>query len=181
MDLDTNQVKLYNGNNQINTFQTQCQGRCSECVDTTSKNIEFISVPGHIQIPALFAVHESGDHRVECGSVRNSGVINLEAFLYAINLINADTNLLQNVQVGTTAFDTCTSSARGMRELSGLLTGVVSYDTDDSKLEGSFSTIVGVVGADTDDVTRDTAVLTGQYKYAQVSSNFIWIIIYNAL
>ncbi|XP_072050832.1 uncharacterized protein [Amphiura filiformis] len=169
LHVDPGQVKMYNGNTEINAFQTECQGRCSECIDESNKNIEFTRVPGNIQIPALFAIHESGDHRVECGAIRDAGVINLEAFLYAIDLINADNSLLPNVRVGTTAFDTCSSSARGVRELSGLLSGVMNYDKDDTKLSGSFSTIVGVVGADNGDVTRDTAMLTGQYKYAQVS------------
>ena len=152
---------------EITASATQCEGRCNECRKEADKNPESIYQPGQIQIPGLFAVHESGDHRVECGNIKESGVMNLEAFLYAINQINNDPNILPNVRVGTTVFDTCMSASRGVRELSGLLSGTTS-DDEDVTLPGTFSTIVGIVGAETGDVTRDTAALTGQYKYAQV-------------
>lgn len=104
---------------------------------------------------------------MECGGLRESGVMNVEAFLYALDQINKDSNLLPNVRVGTTAFDTCTSGSRGVRELSGLLSGTASFDKEE-KLPGTFSTIVGVVGGESDAVTMDTGALTGQYKYPQV-------------
>ena len=154
---------------EIIASATQCEGRCNECRKESDKNPESIYQPGQIQIPGLFAVHESGDHRVECGNIKESGIMNLEAFLFAIDQINNDPNILPNVRVGTTAFDTCMSASRGVRELSGLLSGTTT-DDDDVKLPGIFSTIVGIVGAETGDVTRDTATLTGQYKYAQVNT-----------
>ena len=84
--------------------------------------------------------------------------------LYAIDTVNVDRSLFPGVTLGTTAFDTCLSSARAVRDLSSLLSGShMSLSTNQI-----WSSIIGVVGPESNDVTMSISELTKQYKYTQV-------------
>lgn len=46
-------------------------------------------------------MHDSGDEQSLCGAIKEEkGIQRLEAMLYAIDMINADHNLLPNVSIG---------------------------------------------------------------------------------
>ncbi|XP_022079446.1 uncharacterized protein LOC110973163 [Acanthaster planci] len=144
---------------------TKCLGRCAEC-NRVEEN-PYVRVPAPIQILGLFDLHASGDHLAECGELRDAGMVNLEAMLYAIDRINADPMMLNGVAVGATAFDTCSRGSRGVRDLSSVFSGSRSLQED--SIHNVWSLIGGVVGGESDQVTLTTASLTKQYKYAQVS------------
>ena len=154
---------MYNGIDEVNNVNSVCVGRCSECTAPTN-NAMFVHLDGQLQIPGLFALHEAGDHLAECGDIRLAGVLNLEAMLYAIDMINNDDTILPGITLGTTAFDTCLTSSRAIRDLSSLLSGShMSLSTN-----GIWSSIVGVIGSESDDVSMSTSKLTTQQKYTQV-------------
>ncbi|XP_072024743.1 uncharacterized protein [Amphiura filiformis] len=164
LSLDTNSIKFYDANGERDPANSECMGRCFEC-NPSSNPDSYLHIDGQLQIPGLFALHEAGDHLSECGDFRLSGLLNIEAMLYAIDMINNDPNILPGVTLGTTVFDTCLRSSRAVRDLSSLLSGShVSVSTNQI-----WSSVIGVIGSESEDVTLSTAELTGQYKYTQIS------------
>ena len=164
LDLRVTDLKFYDSNGAKDAVFSECTGRCPECNPPTNPD-NYLYLDGQLQLPGLFALHDAGSHIVECGDeLRYSGLLNLEGFLYAIDMINNDPDILPGVTLGTTVFDTCMSSSRTVRDLSSLFSGShVSLTTNQL-----WSSIIGVVGSESEEVTLSTAKLTDQYKYTQV-------------
>ena len=133
----------------------------------SNKQDNFARIPGSLQMLGLFAVHTSGNHLVECGRLREAGIVYLEAMMFAIGSINANTTILPGVDLGATLFDTCERSSRGVRALSSAFTGRLVQN--ETSIQQTWSLIAGVIGSENKEVTLDTATLADQYKYVQVS------------
>lgn len=158
LTLDKNMVNLGRGTDG----PTRCSGRCSEC---RSPEVDFASLEGVLQMAGLAQVHEAGDYVGECGPLRESGVLDVEAFLFAINVINSDNDILPGVQLGAKIFDSCQSGVRSVRELSSFYsgTGIFSNGT-------TWQFRSGVVGGATPSVTELTYNVLQQYQHPQVCS-----------
>uniref|UniRef100_T1K818 Uncharacterized protein n=1 Tax=Tetranychus urticae TaxID=32264 RepID=T1K818_TETUR len=62
---------------------------------------EMIKFHGDINIGGLFPMHDAGDEQHLCGSIKEGkGIQRMEAMLYAVDMINNDTNLLPNLTLG---------------------------------------------------------------------------------
>ncbi|XP_071953154.1 uncharacterized protein [Antedon mediterranea] len=144
----------------VDNVKSECVGRCTEC--TRDDEIKVANVSGELQIPAFFSIHEHANYS-DCGALRYSGIINLEAFLYALDEINHSETLLPGVKLGTNAFDTCMTSSRAVREASSLLAGLLDVGSN------GWSSVVGMVGSETDDITKGLAAVSKEHQYTQVS------------
>ncbi|XP_033109263.1 uncharacterized protein LOC117110613 [Anneissia japonica] len=147
----------------VDQITSECIGRCTECLSSDNGDVMVANVPGELQIPALFAIHDHADYKEDCGAIRETGIVNLEALLFALDEVNNDTSLLPGVTLGTNAFDTCMTSSRAVRELSSLLGGRLDVDNN------GWSSIVGIIGSETDDTTHSLSTVSEQYRYTQIS------------
>lgn len=144
---------------------SDCSGRCSECA---FPEVAFASLDGVIQIAGLAEVHNAGDHVGDCSSLKNSGVLDVEAFMFAIDVINADVSILPGVQLGAKIFDSCQSGVRSIREIASFYggTGVFSNRTN-WQFNG------GLIGGATPSVTELSYQVARQYKQPHVSINVV--------
>ncbi|XP_070544526.1 uncharacterized protein [Ptychodera flava] len=168
LHLNSQQIKTYNSSGQVVPLPTfKCEGRCLECLHVTDAKPKHTELPGKLQIAGLFAVHEQGDHRIECGSIREEGITYVEAMLHAIDVINSNSSILPGITLGATVLDTCSSASQAVRELSPLLSG--AYFMSNDRPSSSVPVIAGVVGADTNEVTSSLVQTADSYKYSLVS------------
>jgi len=67
-----------------------------------------IILPGHLILGGLFPMHEMGIGGEICGAIKEEkGIQRVEAMLYAMDMINADEDLLPGVTLGSHILDTC--------------------------------------------------------------------------
>lgn len=91
-----------------------CYAECAR------KAVDFllVSSPDHVYLAASFSVHERGDSPFRCsGRVSETGVRGVEAFLWALDQINASPSVLPGVKLGAVVFDTCESREKTYRDL----------------------------------------------------------------
>lgn len=97
--------------------------KCSQC---EPQSPEFIYMPSwdNLIVSGIFDVHlHSAQNPFICE--RNELIVeniqNVEAFIWTINLINNDPNILPGVHLGTLIFDTCSSYQKIYRDVSNFL------------------------------------------------------------
>lgn len=138
-----------------------------------------IKLNGDIILGGLFPVHEKGD-RSPCGSaIYNRGIQRLEAMLYAIDLINNDTDLLPGITLGATVVDTCSRDTYALnRSLEFIRASLNAMDTTGFEcLDGSiprtrsqgFGPVFGVVGGSYSSVSIQVANLLRLFRIPQIS------------
>ena len=79
---------------------------------TTSK--DRYHLPGDITIGALITLHHTNDDG-ECSDFSSAGLGHVEAMKFAIDTINRNPHLLQNVTLGYDIRDYCTSTVKAMK------------------------------------------------------------------
>ncbi|XP_077511688.1 uncharacterized protein LOC144122047 [Amblyomma americanum] len=97
-----------------------CQHQCAR------KAVDFLVVPSpdHVYLAASFSVHERGDAPFRCSPrVSESGVRSVEAFLWALDQINASPSVLPGVRLGAVVFDVCGSREKTYRDLANFASG----------------------------------------------------------
>ena len=73
-------------------------------------------------IPALFAVHKAGPTPMQCSTEVDPNVIqDVEAFLWALDVVNRNTELLNGIEIGAVVFDTCSSPAKAAHLVASVL------------------------------------------------------------
>ena len=124
----------------------------------------------------LFAVHASasGSAGGRCGtSLVRSGPERIEAFLYALDLINNDPNLLPNITLGYDIRDTCVSENVALDESADLIftQGLVDCDAcfAGDFNESSSIPVSAVIGATTSQVSISVASFLRLFTTPQVS------------
>ena len=128
----------------------------------------------------LVAVHGSamGSARGRCGtSLVRSGPERIEAFLYALDLINSDPNLLPNITLGYDIRDTCVSENVALDESADFIfqgsEGLVDCSSCSEIAAGSnvtsTLTVSAVIGATTSQVSIAVASLLRLFTVPQVS------------
>ncbi|XP_052132964.1 metabotropic glutamate receptor 4-like [Frankliniella occidentalis] len=69
---------------------------------------KLIRIDGDIILGGIFPMHEHEHKTGGCGAVKEEkGVQRLEAMLYALDAINADSTILPNVSLGAVILDSC--------------------------------------------------------------------------
>ena len=151
--------------------------------------VEVIRVEGRIRgvrdrsnkdfvLGGLFPVHSDADKGANCGAIRlERGTERMEAMLYAIDLINNDTNLLPNFTLGYDIRDTCNSENIGLDESIDFLVAGNQLDLEScgdtyaSGLGNSSSSIPisVVIGAAASAVSVPVATLLRLFKVPQIS------------
>ncbi|XP_045026097.1 LOW QUALITY PROTEIN: uncharacterized protein LOC116917782 [Daphnia magna] len=75
-----------------------------------------------IIIPALFAVHKAGPTPLQCSAeVDPNAIQDVEAFLWALDVVNRNTDLLNGIEIGAVVFDTCSSPVKAAHLVSSVL------------------------------------------------------------
>ena len=75
-----------------------------------------------IIIPALFPVHRSGPTPLQCSAEINPETIqDIEAFLWALDHVNQNVELLNGLEIGAVIFDTCSSPIKAAHLVSSVL------------------------------------------------------------
>lgn len=157
-------VQFYNDAVEVTSLQSNCTGRCAECSQASATRPTVIQRRGELQIAALFAAHDQPqDFSTDCGPLRIEGVVDAEALLYAINEINSDDSILPGITLGATALDTCQSASRGVSELSSFLSGALTQDHQ------PWFQIAAVLSGGRPDMVSNTATVSQEYQYTQVS------------
>ena len=130
---------------------------------------------GDLNLGGLVPLHYYDEQNLKCGTLRTIGALKrLEAMVYAVDVINANTNLLPDVSLGFEIYDTCSSNAVTLRDCLNVIppmrwTGnCSSFGSTDTCPETS-PPIVGVVGAQRSGSSVQAAILLGLYQIPQVS------------
>lgn len=138
---DTQSGELYLAFNNLSlpsTFDSQCDGKCSECLHIYKKQ-KFYYKPEDINIGGLFQIHDKGQSSFKCGkiSVKPSDLQNAEAMLYAIKKINEGSGpvLLNGVKLGSFILDGCTDPVRSTNILSSVYSGALSFEDNNEKVD----------------------------------------------
>ena len=142
---------------------------------------------------ALFPIHKKGEgDTTPCGAIqREDGIQPLEAMLFTLDEINASNDLLPNITLGATAYDSCDNPKHAAETAMPLMRGFVARKVNLSCSSSSRSTvnnhhhhqnhhhqtegwpcgwnIVGIVGPQTTAVSVRMAGLGGLFKVPQVS------------
>ncbi|XP_066247281.1 metabotropic glutamate receptor isoform X1 [Euwallacea similis] len=138
------------------------------------------TIPGDIILGGLFPVHERGE-KTPCGhKVYHRGVQRLEAMLFAIDRINADSSILPNITIGAHIVDTCSRETYALNQSLAFVRASALNNIDTSNYECqdhsiprpkiNFSgTTFGVVGGSYSSVSLQVANLLGLFRIPQIS------------
>ena len=84
----------------------------------------FLEYPGDVKLGALFPIHKSGE---PCGAIqKEDGIQPLEAMIFTLDEINANTNILPGISLGVSAFDSCDNPIHATEKAVPLLKGFIT-------------------------------------------------------
>ncbi|XP_072017195.1 metabotropic glutamate receptor 3-like [Amphiura filiformis] len=131
-------------------------------------NVSYIK-EGDINLGGLFPLRLYNFYTQTCGNLRELGSLKrVEAMVYAIDRINADSTLLPNVTIGFEIRDTCSSTAITLGESLNF----ISSHSETRCMGESCSVkkpVIGVVGAQRSSSSKQAAILFGLYHMPQIS------------
>lgn len=122
-----------------------------------------------IVIPALFAVHKAGPTPLQCSTeVDPQAIQEVEAFLWALDVVNRNVELLNGIEIGAVVFDTCSSPIKAAH----LVSSVLAKEGDPMLEEISIEPqqLLAVVSAATGDETEAAAAILSPNLIATVSA-----------
>ena len=103
----------------------------------------------------FFRLHELADNEHDCkDEMIFYNMQYIEAFLYAIDRVNQDPDVLPNLKLGGVAFDTCGSPKRASRDVANFISATVEYR---SGYPQQRVVVSGIIGEQTGDVTMALA------------------------
>ena len=122
----------------------------------------------------LFAIHNAASGGGQCGKIRlGGGLERMEAMLYAVDLINADENLLPGLSLGYDIRDTCSSENIGLDESIDLVITNSQLDIESCRTSANATReeapTSGVVGASNSGVSVPVAGLLRLFTTPQIS------------
>ena len=138
------------------------------------RRVNSSSSPGRLKItdiivPALFGVHKAGPTPLQCSAQVNSEAIqDIEAFLWALDLINRNVALLKGIEIGAVIFDTCSSSIKAAH----LVSSILAKEGDPMLEEISIDPeqLLAVVSATAGDETEAAASVLSSHLITTVSA-----------
>ena len=124
-----------------------------------------------VVLGGLFPIHESSDGSTKerCGNITNYGFEEAMAMVYAVELINANQEILPSIKLGFEIHDTCTSSSTALNASVQFLPEVclATSNTSESQLNtGYFS---GIVGPALSSVAVPVATFVNLFNTPQIS------------
>ena len=141
-----------------------------------SRNNESMQPSGgkitDIVIPALFAVHKAGPNPSQCSAqVDPDAIQEVEAFLWALDLVNSNVQLLKDVEIGAVIYDTCSSTSQAANIVSTVL-GQQHNSTTDADVSIEPDELLVVVSAAAGDETEAAASILakGERSIATISA-----------
>ena len=129
-----------------------------------------ILINGKIRLGGLVSIHSKGSGLLdqECGQLYSRiGIQRLEAMLFAVDQINANSFILPNITLGIEVYDTCSSETRALDKSVNFISGRLSQGPGIST--SSRSSVVGVVGATFSSVSIQIAHLLRLFQVPQIS------------
>ena len=126
-------------------------------------------IPGNITIGGLFPIH-SMDRNGQCNRINGVlGIQRLEAMLYAVDRINKEGIILPGIQIGMSAFDTCSSETTALdRTVEEFITDQ-KCDLEKGNGVESGRQVIGIVGPLYSSVSVQVAHLLRLFKMPQIS------------
>uniref|UniRef100_A0A183BM47 G_PROTEIN_RECEP_F3_4 domain-containing protein n=1 Tax=Globodera pallida TaxID=36090 RepID=A0A183BM47_GLOPA len=146
-----------------------------------AENMRQLRIPGDLIIGGVFPVHAKGGGTSPCGEIfETRGVHRVEAFLYALDMINAQTEFLRGYKLGALILDSCSNPAYALNQSLDFVRDMIGSSelTDYSCTDGRQPTlrhpspkknVVAVVGASYSSVTVQIANLLRLFRIVQVS------------
>ncbi|XP_038054376.1 metabotropic glutamate receptor 3-like [Patiria miniata] len=138
-----------------------------------------LRVDGNIVLGGLFPIHEKGKNGSICGIINEDrGIQRLEAMLFAIDLINNDTNLLPGITIGAEIRDTCSEDTYALEQslefVRASLTTVSASTSPECPAEYVNKTrqpgvVAGVIGGSYSTVSIQVANLLRLFQIPQIS------------
>ncbi|XP_028399442.1 metabotropic glutamate receptor 3-like isoform X2 [Dendronephthya gigantea] len=127
-----------------------------------------VRIGGNITLGGLFPIH-SDDRNGKCSSINGVlGIQRLEAMIYAIKRINTEGKILPGINLGLSAFDTCSSETTALdRTVEEFITDQRCDDDENGAVGGR--QVVGVVGPLYSSVSVQVAHLLRLFKMPQIS------------
>ena len=124
-----------------------------------------------IVIGGLMYVHGSTNERCDTRTIGPTSIENLEAILYAIDVINSDPSILPNLTLGYDIRDTCGSENVGLDEAIDIIhsNGQIEiescsteFDNDTSSTETPVSAVIGAI------ISPVTISVAGLFRYFKI-------------
>ncbi|XP_076042136.1 metabotropic glutamate receptor-like [Oratosquilla oratoria] len=137
-----------------------------------------VKLPGDLILGGLFPVHGKSDKAPCSTSIYDRGLQRLEAMLYAVDLINNDTNLLPNITLGVNILDTCSTDSYALNQSLEFIraslntmdtAGLQCSDGKEPKMKYRVMPVRGVIGGSYSSVSLQVANLFRLFRIPQVS------------
>ncbi|XP_071633906.1 metabotropic glutamate receptor 8 [Temnothorax longispinosus] len=157
----------------------------SECYNYNAKKrgedgSKLIRIDGDIILGGIFPMHEQVSSSVgqsPCGAVKEEkGMQRLEAMLYVLDQINADTELLPNTTLGALILDSCSSDTYALDQSMEFVRSYMNQDISEYKCENGktptyvpHKPVTGVIGAAFSVVSIMVANILRLFKIPQIS------------
>lgn len=127
----------------------------------------------NLVLGALFAIHDPSSSGECSEALDDSGLESVEAFLYAIDRINSDSNLLPDISLGYDVRDTCVLENIALDEAIGMLFDEGEFSNIRCESSSDFNAterkMIGVIGPTTSEVAVPLAGLLRLFHVPQIS------------
>ncbi|XP_066584649.1 metabotropic glutamate receptor 7-like isoform X2 [Prorops nasuta] len=141
---------------------------------------KLIRINADIILGGIFPMHEQVAGSIgqsPCGAVKEEkGVQRLEAMLYALDEINADSNLLPNTSLGALILDSCSRDTYALEQSMEFVRSYMNQDMSEYKCEDEkppiyvpHKPVTGVIGASFSVVSIMVANILRLFKIPQIS------------
>lgn len=160
--------------NETELISSDClnQKKCKRC---TPQIPEFIYMPSwdNLILTGIFNVHlHSEQNPLICDKNHTlvESVQNVEAFLWTIDLINNDPNILPGVHLGALIFDTCSSYQKIYRDISNFLSNSLLLGDSNVQIPTPESVVGFVVDGKKTQIIDSILDLTNPLKISVLTS-----------
>ncbi|XP_023342942.1 metabotropic glutamate receptor 2 [Eurytemora carolleeae] len=140
-----------------------------------STEVPYLTYSGDIMLGALFPIHKQGEAGELCGQIQDEdGIQPLEALLFTLDEINRNESILPNIKLGAIVRDSCDTPRYAAEQSLDLLQGfmyrsVKTIHPDVFCSNETVKNIVGIIGAQTSQVSLEVARLGRLFKVPQIS------------
>ena len=141
-----------------------CEVQVGGAKNQVYESIGLKSDGSTVLLGGLFPIHATSDDRV-CAQLQDFAIQQVEAMLFAINLVNNDPMLLPGINLTFTVRDTCSNPSHALDQT---FLFVQSQNLSCSGGERRIA-VSGVIGAHFSRVSMDIANLLNLYKVPQIS------------
>ncbi|GIZ04840.1 metabotropic glutamate receptor 2 [Caerostris extrusa] len=149
------EIVVYNSDGEemtVDKMTSDCIADCGVC-EKRPTDFVILDSKDHLYLATSVDIHDSSANPLTCGStVTTSGLQTLEAFLWALDQINSNPQILPGVNLGAIIFDTCSSKEKAARDVANFFSSSLS-SAPLHKLP-SVSQILGLVATQTDNVIQ---------------------------